>query len=817
MVRRIVDREECSQRRNPMVADNAKRFGLIIAATLAIAACGGSALRTGKTKDSGAGSPDFGSERDSLSDSSVVFRDAAADAGIAIADATPERPDLGRDSAGPEEPTINACPGTPPGTLVLGTYPLTDTGIELGLVALRDLNGDGQLDLISAREYSVSVSIGMGGGKFAAATDSAIESSDGPQSMAFADLNGDGKLDLVTANSGSGTVSVLLGKGDGTFAAAVDYPAGNPPNGYVIGPTSVALGDLNGDGVPDIVATGKNIATTGNGYSNTVSVLLGRDHGTFSASVDYGTGAGPSSVVLGDLNGDGKLDIVTTSIDSGTVSVLPGRGDGTFAAKLESPFVGDATSPARAIALGDLNGDGKLDAVVADYHALSVSVLLGKGDGTFATQTDYAAEHYQRSVVLVDLNGDGTLDLLAGTSNSVGVLLGKGDGTFAAIVVYPDAIGSMALGDLNGDGKLDLLTESGNSVGALFGKGNGSFVAWPTYATGKGPVSVALGDVNSDGKLDVVSANSISSTASVLLGKGDGTFAVNVDYPTGNQPTAVALGDLSGDGKLDLAVTNDKSVSVLLGAGDGTFVGKVDYPTGAQPTAIALGDLNGDGRLDMVTSNSAGTGWLGTASVLLGTGGGRFAANVDYQAGRNPQGVALGDLNGDGNPDMVVANAGYDGGWSVSVLLGNGDGTFAASVDYASGMGPTSAVLGDLNSDGKLDIIMPNSNISRVDRVSVLLGKGDGTFADKVDYTTADYPKTDALGDLNGDGWVDIVTSNAGTVSVLLGNGDGTFATKIDYLGGGSSLALGDLNGDGRLDIVTTSGNSVGVLLSACR
>jgi hypothetical protein len=281
---------------------------------------------------------------------------------------------------------------------------------------------------------------------------------------------------------------------------------------------------------------------------------------------------------------------------------------------------------------------------------------------------------------------------------------------------------------------------------------------------------------------------------------------------------------LSGDGKLDLAVTNDKSVSVLLGAGDGTFVGKVDYPTGAQPTAIALGDLNGDGLLDMVTSSAVSSGWLGTASVLLGTGGGRFAANVDYQAGRNPQGVALGDLNGDGHLDMVVANAGYDGGWSVSVLLGNGDGTFVASVDYASGMGPTSVVLGDLNNDGKLDIIMPNSNVSRVDTVSVLLGKGDGTFADEVDYTTADYPRTAVLGDLNGDGWVDIVTSNSGeppwysgTVSVLLGNADGTFATKIDYLGGGRSLALGDLNGDGRLDIVTTSGNSVGVLLSACR
>lgn len=366
--------------------------------------------------------------------------------------------------------------------------------------------------------------------------------------------------------------------------------------------------------------------------------------------------------------------------------------------------------------------------------------------------------------------------------------------------------------------------------GALACTGTPAFGIWPltdtgtTYPTGNFPISVALGDLNGDGTLDIVSANQDSDTASVLLGKGDGSFASNVDYPTGSQPTAVVMGDLSGDGRLDLAVMHDQSVSVLLGKGDGSLAANVDYPAGSQLTAIALGDLNGDGKLDIVVTNAVGPS--GTAIVLLGTGGGMFAGNLAYQVGIYPNGVALGDLNGDGKSDIVVANTGADGYWSASVLLGKGDGTFAAKVDYDTGHGPSAVRLGDLNGDGNLDIIMSSSiYLNNVDTVTVLLGKGDGTFAAKVEYGTGVSPNSVALGDFNGDGWLDVVTSNfgdspqSGGVSLLLGKGDGTFATKLDYLVADppSSIAVGDLNDDGWLDIVTTGGNSVDVLLGSCR
>ncbi len=828
-----------------MLVDKAKTFILIVTAGFAIAACGSTTGLAVHAKDSGATSLDLAPERDLPSDQSLGESDAAASAEVAVADTVPQTPDLGQDIATPDTvtnkdagldgPVVPKDSGSEPvaqdaaaegggalactGTLAFGTRPLTYVGWQLSLVALRDLNGDGKRDLVNLSDGTVSVWLGTGGGRFLAKTDYAIGVSDAPNSMAVADLNGDGKLDLVTANYPSGTVSVLLGNGDGTFAATMDRTVGDSRDGTQwTGPTLVTVGDLNGDGRADLVATSR--------YSNTISVLLGNGDGTFANQVDYSPGGGLEEVVLADFDGDGKLDIVTNSAP-GTVSVLLGRGDGTFASKLDYPVGIAPSASARHFALGDLNGDGKLDVVLADDSASSISVLLGEGDETPVGPTDYATLQYQTvgaSVVLVDLNGDGKLDLLAGGRPSVNVRLGKGDGTFAAPAAYPGGMGGVALGDLNGDGKLDLLTGSSDSVGVLFGKGDGTFDTGTTYPTGNFPISVALGDLNGDGTLDIVSANQDSDTASVLLGNGDGSFAINVDYPTGSQPTAVVMGDLNGDGKLDLAVMQAQSVSVLLGKGDGSFAANVDYPAGSQLTAIALGDLNGDGKLDIVVTNAVGP--TGTAIVLLGAGGGMFAGNLAFQVGIYPTGVALGDLNGDGKLDVVVANTGADEYWSASVLLGKGDGTFAAKVDYDTGRGPSAVRQGDLNGDGNLDIIVSSSvSTNNVDTVTVLLGRGDGTFAAKVEYGTEASPNSVALGDLNGDGWLDVVTSNFGDsphpggVSLLLGKGDGTFATKLDYLAADppGSIAVGDLNDDGWLDIVTTGGNSVDVLLGSCR
>ncbi|MFF3460660.1 FG-GAP repeat domain-containing protein [Streptomyces sp. NPDC002730] len=343
---------------------------------------------------------------------------------------------------------------------------------------------------------------------------------------------------------------------------------------------------------------------------------------------------------------------------------------------------------------------------------------------------------------------------------------------------------SVSTGDLNGDGDRDLVTanQAADTVSVLLGNGDGTFAAKVDYTTGNGPFSVAVGDVNGDGDRDLVTANLYADTVSVLLGNGDGTFAAKVDYTTGDQPYSVAAGDFDGDGDLDLVTANQlgNTVSVLLGNGDGTFAAKVDYTTGSsyvnggdQPVSVATGDFNGDGDLDLITANARPD----TVSVLLGTAGGTFGAPVRYSTsnsitgaeGHGPFSVAVGDFNGDGNLDLGAANfLAYPSGLGA-VMLGNGDGTFAAIIDFATGNRPVSLAAGDLDGDGNLDLVTANQD---PDTVSVLPGNGDGTFAAKIDFATGSGPHSVAVSDLDGDGDLDLVTANAfaDTVSVLLNN-----------------------------------------------
>jgi predicted dienelactone hydrolase len=322
----------------------------------------------------------------------------------------------------------------------------------------------------------------------------------------------------------------------------------------------------------------------------------------------------------------------------------------------------------QSVAVGDFNGDGRLDLALADWDGGALSVMLGNGNGTFQAAVSYNAGADAGSVAVGDFNGDGKLDVVVanGFSKNVSVLLGNGDGTFHPAVNYGAGSGpsGVAVGDFNGDGKLDLAVANNgdNTVGVLLGNGDGTFRVMATHAVGIGPISIAVGDFNSDGKLDLVVANSGEGTVSVLLGNGDGTFQVPVNYGAGSQPAAVVAADFNGDGKLDLVVANsgEGTVSVLLGNGDGTFQVPVNYGAGSQPAAVVAADFNGDGKLDLVVANSGSN----SISVLLGNGDGTFKAAVDYAVGVVPLSVAAGDFNGDGRIDLGVS-----GRFGVSLLL----------------------------------------------------------------------------------------------------------------------------------------------------
>ena len=325
------------------------------------------------------------------------------------------------------------------------------------------------------------------------------------------------------------------------------------------------------------------------------------------AGIEYTIGGWSYSVTSADVNGDGKIDLVVANPRNNTVSVLKNNGNGAFAGKVDYA----ATLSPQMVTTADINGDGKVDIIAANSGSNSISILKNNGDGTFAAQVDYATESYAPSVTTADVSGDGKVDLIVANyfSSSVSVLTNNGDGTFAAKVDYATGWypNSLISADVNGDGKADLVVANvdSNSVSVLMNNGDGTFAAKVDYATGDGPFSVVSADVSGDGKADLIVANIYIGSISVLKNNGDGTFAAKVDYSVGSYPQSVVVADVNADGKGDLVVANsaNNSISVLKNNGDGTFAAKVDYPTGSSPYFVTGADVNGDGKADLIVAN----------------------------------------------------------------------------------------------------------------------------------------------------------------------------------------------------------------------
>ena len=626
-----------------------------------------------------------------------------------------------------------------------------------------------------------------------------------PARTVSADFNRDGKLDVVVLNT-NGVLSLLPGLGNGAFGAPqiiATLPA------FTGATPLLKAADFNGDGDPDLVI----LQSPG----NTVQVFLGHGNGTFAAPVTINDGlSSGGDMATGDFNGDGKADIAVTS--STSLAVLLGKSVGIFANPVVTMTTLTATG-SLALALGDLNRDSHLDAVVTDQNR-GIQVLLGNGSGTFTPKAVFSffeSPSGPNTIAIADFDGDGKPDLVAGVGAGLPefflaqacLLFGYGDGTFNQTPSCYNAP-ILAGGRVDESGFSEMLvTNLNGSAGLVFPSdpeillmNDGSGVLSPaSYAAGGGPVT--LGDFNGDGRQDIAVSN--ADGIQILLNLGSGLLRAPLSLTRigggFDQTLWMNTTDFNYDGFADLALTEFFNEH-----GGLTFAGTVSlgsprnqFTTSASVslpfltfesfvwsvTPPAIGDFNHDGYLDIayggISDPDHGENPTTFAQILFGDGKGNFPTQGPALS-LSTNFLAAGYFNGDGYADLASLD-----GSTFEILIGKGDGTFAPPVPYAVGTNPVFVMQRDLNGDGKKDVIIVNHDSNDI---SVLLGKGDGTFQPQKRFAAGIAPLTAVTGDFNRDGKVDIAIASSAGASILLGNGDGTFQPQKTYSAGGPMTGI---------------------------
>jgi gliding motility-associated-like protein len=762
-------------------------------------------------------------------------------------------------------------------------------------LALGDLNGDGKLDLVvvnKANFVTIYQNTHLGGIMNASpfTTKFDLVTGNSPVSVAIGDLDGDGKPDLAVANKDSRTVSVFRNISSngtiqsGAFMDKVDFLTGESPQ-------KVAISDIDGDGKADLIIANTNDNSISVLHNNSLSGAINAN--SFSGKIDFVTGTLPVSVAVGDLDGDGKPDLAVANSSNNTVSVLKNTSTiGEISATSFAEKVDFATSTLpSSVSIGDLNGDGKPDLAITNTTSNTISVLRNASATglitatSFSDKTDFQTGDKPAQLAIVDLDGDGQSDLISTNTNSstISVIINRllppaitsfspTSGPIGTTVTLTGANFNSALTNnivFFGATKATVTAATKTSLtvtvpisatyqnisvtdlasrltgyaaqpfNATYQNGIISTLPKQDFTAGTKPYEVAVGDLDGDGKPDVVVSNQNSNSISIYRNTSASgsitatSFAPKVDYPSSLQPQGLAIGDMNGDGKPEIIVANygSNTVSVrlnnsVLGSITSGSFPVIDLPAGIGPTDVAIGDLDGDGKPDIAVTNTNNNtvSLYRNKLVINGFAPSFFASKIDFVTGINPRSVAIGDLDGDGKPELAIANRGSN---TVSVYRNTAvqdaitTTSFANKVDCATGGAAYDVVMADFDGDGKPDLALANSGsntVSILQNQSVAGTITAASFASKVDIATGTEPRTLAVGDLDGDGKPDITVTNytANTVSVLRNissNGPinvGSFAQKLDFIAGTQpqSVVIADIDGDNRNDLVVANFNS---------